>query len=495
MSRSRSNMSAETLARDNLPILVQSAENKPLQPPENTIYFNRHRLVEFTGNLQTNIDSQKTGWDTGKEIKRFIGDVNLGLIKGLTLKQAVAFSTQIFTDHICFYDAEFIKQEPVLPHRNYFGIWQGRERWLGNNGRPVVDGVDDQERMGSVKRATKKTEECLLEAENNSFIVSTSSKGASGYLDENGCDVPHLNTYTMVEWKDEDGNLKGITLVTDLTVEQAEKVMEGLGAPTNLLSKRGTEMQRVADILENPVTVSCSKINKNPFEFVFDRILAVRGEEDIRLHQKSGQDEIRSVAEVKQKIASFDAILDLNGTKERLIREFQEFVLANYQQVENPSLQQKIIDMAEETVLLFAKYHRLQHPSDLLTGLSTTLSQYANHPTVDDREIVRLREGVDRREYFRAEMDFLQSRAGCPSSRKSSSGSSSAVAGGSGLGESDSKGSLYFPCPVCGAINKRPREGYVSHCQSCGTDKVACESPGTVEKKQEEVEDKLPEAA
>lgn len=35
-----------------------------------------------------------------------------------------------------------------------------------------------------------------------------------------------------------------------------------------------------------------------------------------------------------------------------------------------------------------------------------------------------------------------------------------------GFGESDSMGSLSFPCPACGAINKRPREGYVERCQN-----------------------------
>ncbi len=41
--------------------------------------------------------------------------------------------------------------------------------------------------------------------------------------------------------------------------------------------------------------------------------------------------------------------------------------------------------------------------------------------------------------------------------------------------ESDSMGSLTFPCPACGAINKRPREGYVERCQNS-----ACHSPEKV---------------
>ncbi len=38
--------------------------------------------------------------------------------------------------------------------------------------------------------------------------------------------------------------------------------------------------------------------------------------------------------------------------------------------------------------------------------------------------------------------------------------------GNSSLVESDSKGSLYFPCPACKTVNKRPREGYVESCQN-----------------------------
>lgn len=41
--------------------------------------------------------------------------------------------------------------------------------------------------------------------------------------------------------------------------------------------------------------------------------------------------------------------------------------------------------------------------------------------------------------------------------------------------ESDSKGSLTFPCPACGAINKRSREGYVESCQNPG-----CPNPSAV---------------
>ncbi|MBI2335015.1 hypothetical protein HYU96_04425 [Candidatus Daviesbacteria bacterium] len=56
------------------------------------------------------------------------------------------------------------------------------------------------------------------------------------------------------------------------------------------------------------------------------------------------------------------------------------------------------------------------------------------------------------------------------------SGMIGGIGGLVGLGESDSMGSLYFPCPACGAINKRPREGYVERCQNpdCISPEAVC---------------------
>lgn len=54
----------------------------------------------------------------------------------------------------------------------------------------------------------------------------------------------------------------------------------------------------------------------------------------------------------------------------------------------------------------------------------------------------------------------------CPPKMVSSGGQSAFQIFSSHSVESDSHGSLYFSCPACGAINKRPREGYVESCQN-----------------------------
>lgn len=79
-----------------------------------------------------------------------------------------------------------------------------------------------------------------------------------------------------------------------------------------------------------------------------------------------------------------------------------------------------------------------------------------------------------------AVMQMLGPKSGsCPVVFKSTAfgvvAGSSLTVGSSGFSESDSKGSLYFPCPACGTMNKRPREGYAERCQNPG-----CPSPEAV---------------
>ncbi|MBI2019645.1 hypothetical protein HYS95_03195 [Candidatus Daviesbacteria bacterium] len=471
---------------------LKLAENKPLQLLESPIY-NSHQLVEFTGNLQTNEGLQRAGWDSFAEIKRFIGDINLGLIKGLTLEQAVAFSARILIDHIRFHDAEFTRQEPFLPHHNNFGLWkndkgQYQKRWLGNNGRPVVHGIDRRERMGAPRRAAEKTEEGFLEADKevneaeNFVVVSVSAEGVSGYLDGNGADIPHLKTLVFADWKDINGNLKGLTFVTDLTIDQAERMMVGLGAPVNFLGKRGSEMDRVVNLLENPATFSLPAEFYDPVNFVFDRILAERGEGDIHLRQQNGPDEVWSIAQMRQKMHNLQHILDMEPAKADLLDKLTKFIVDHYQKIGDRDFQQAIVTMAEQVIQLFGGDYLVKR-DHLSINYPLVLPQYTESA---GKITVLLPPDCD----FNPVILFLQSRSGCPSSRNSLAGKSG-IAGVSIFGESDSKGSLYFPCPLCGAINKRPWEGFVNNCQSCGTDKVSCKSLGVSKKADKDENSKI----
>lgn len=463
-------MQARNLEREYSPTLSQSPE---IYSPESStgfpargsvaFGFERKTLpyvpVELYPGLRVNHRLEKARFSTRMEMRRFISDINTYLSQGESLDEAVALSTRVFEDHIKSYDAEIIQQNPVLLHLNRFGMWNGEIRMLGNNGRPAVEGVSGMERGGAVRRSSMKIEDFLLAAANSSFIVLMSPQGASGYLDENGQDIPHLNTQTMVFWKDQKGYLKGITLVTDLTVEQSEKVMEILGAPTNFFSRTGFDRDRVANIVENLAAPSLPQSYKNPFEYVFDKIIAVRGTEAIRLKQKKGV-ELRSVEDVRAEIVRYKNLLSFG------LPEFREFILKNPDTVRDFSFQQAIAEKAEETILLLADEYL----------------DKANPPVMEDN---RNYQQVMPEGYFARALAFLETRGGCPT------GSAGALGGGS-LGsegtltlEADDFGSLEFFCPKCKGKNRRPRGGFVENCQKCGTDKVYCNKPTKQPKEQE----------
>lgn len=437
-------MLARNLEREHLSTSNPGGEIRPLQELENTIFYNQP--IELSRYLKTDTRLRKIGFDTLAEMKRFVMDINVGVSLGKSLPKAVEDSLEVFESHIGAYNREFIEQNPLLPHLNRIGIWQGEERMLGNNGRPVLDAVSDEERMGSVWRVSQKIEQFILGAENNSVIVLMSSQGESGYLDEDGCDIPHLNSQTMVFWKNGKGQLKGVTLITDLTVDQAEKVMEILGAPANFLSKKGTEMQRVINILENPAMFSYVQSLKNPFEYVFDQILEVRGNNDIELKQKNGRPETRPVSKIKRDLAKFDTILSLSLIKSR----FRQYVLENAENINDQTVQQMIVNLSEEAIVSLGMDYLKKHSQTIKfsQGSSNVSYMQNNYSALD----------YDRR--FAIAVTFLESRAGCPSKVGSGLRALSGISSGSsGLAVLEGKGGK---CDKC----TRSADGHY-HCPSC----------------------------
>lgn len=404
-------------------------------PESKTAVFSK---IELSPALRVNHRLEEAKFYTRMEMIRFISDINTYRSQGGSLEEAVAQSEKVFEEHIKSYDAEIIQQNPVLLHLNRFGVWNGGRRMLGNNGRPSVDGVSALERKGAVKRVSKQIEEFLLEADNNSFIILMSPQGVSGYLDQDGQDVPHLNTQTMVFWKDQNGNLRGITLVTDLTIEQSEVVMEDLGAPANFFAKKGPEMDRVVNIVENPAKPSLPQAYKNPFEYVFDVILAIRGTGPIRLKQKKGV-ELRYIEDIRADIAKFEDLLKVSLTKEKCLAEFRELILNSPELIGNPSFQQAIVAKAEETVLLLA-------------------DEYLDKKNPPVAQNDRYYQQVNTEDRFARAFAFLETRAGCPSGLSVGSLRGSSL--GSGVSSSlEGKGGKCDKCP-------RTADGHY-HCPDC----------------------------
>lgn len=458
-------MPVQEITRDYLPTLVPSAE---ISTPQ--------ILIEMVPGLgEDSVLTEETGFPLWMEINRLFNDLNFALSKGKNLTEALTIATNELVVNIRDYDVEFIKSKTIIPHSNRFDVADGVTRLVGNNGRPVIDAISSRERNGSVLEAAKTAELFLLSAEPNSYVVTMSPSGWSGY------ELRHKNAQTMVSWKDQEGVSKGLTFVTDLSEEQAREVMISLGVSEEVLTGE-SEQERVANIVKNPALLSFPGSNITPFEYVFDKILAARGRENIKLLQKDNSVEIRKVEQTRADIKRFEELLVFDQEEELCIAELQDFIMERAYLMGDRSTQERIVKEIEDTILKLAGVH--------LRRNDTTWRYIPD----DYKERVIQYNSVQDIDNFRPELAFLKSRGGCPtgglSAGRALGGVSlgSAISGG-GFLESDSMGSLKFPCPACGWINERPREGYVELCQNpnCPSPTaVACGSAGKEEGQEED---------
>lgn len=421
-----------------------------LQQPES-------RPCELSPELRIIPQIKEAGYDVLMEIRRLFRNINSGL--------DVELAASELEINLRTYDLEIIKSRPVLPHLNRFDFKSGTLRMVGNNGEPVVDAISTKERNGSVLEASQVIENFLLSVENNSFAVLMNPAGWNGFTDEFGREAePHLNTEAMVFWKDQKGQLRGLTFVVDMNEEQARKTMASLGVSVQILEGE-TEHERLANIVRNPALLSLPKAYANPFTYVLDKVLAQRGDRDFQLRMRKGPPEVRSVVEVKRDIARFEELLLLSQEEEKLITEPKKFILENAAKLDDKSVQQEIINKIEKAILLLTREYRNStenHPKTVIPIYSPVVSAaaYINN----------------RQDDFSTEIAFLKTRSGCPPSIAvrilggSSLGSSMEGGSSGGIVESDQHGPLEFQCPHtdCGKTNRRPKGALIPNCQHCG---------------------------
>ncbi len=456
-------------------LVIATATNRNLPSQESQI---PHPVpVEISPNL-TGGDVHK--WDSLLEMNRFINHINAGFKEGKTLLEAVAVSTKELETNVRGYDREIIKTKGVLPHSNRFGRVDGETRMVGNNGRPVVDSVSPKERRGSVLEASRTIETHLVTAENNSFGVLPNPDGWHGYTDAYGNELsPHRNAQFMVFWKNKTGQLNGLTFHIDLDLAQAENTMAKLGVPERSIEGR-SEKDRIIDVVRNPALLPVPATYDNPFDYVLDVMLSVRGSHDIRLMQENGQEEIIKVSDIREDLKRFDALLKGSPKEEKLIADLVDFIMQNYEKVYDWRFQQQIIDKKEETLLLLTRQF-LQDSGQMTKYQPPYVSYSFETGFVPDLRLVEAN--------FAAERAYLRTRAGCPPSGSSvlalagiSLGSES---GGVSTEESigagaDQYGSLVFYHEECKSKpphhgkNTRPPGILRTHYQCCGKEIPRC---------------------
>lgn len=343
-------------------------------------------------------------WDMAMEMSRLVGNINTNLAAGKTLSEAVTISAGELEINIRSYNSEIIQQKPVLPHLNRLDFKNGVLRMVGHNGEPVVDAITAEERKGSVLEASRLIEDFLVTSPDNSFAVLMNPAGWNGFLDKNGRPQEHLNAEPMVFWKNQKGELKGLTFHIDLEQEKARKVMLNLGVSEYLL-EGGTEQERIANMVRNPALLSLPEAYANPFVYAFDKILAERGQQAIRLLQHDKSTEVRSIEEVRESIESFEELLSFSQNEEEYIAQLIGFIIGDPEGLRDWSVQQEIVYKIGKTLLKLTREHLQERDQKIVY-----------QPRID-RESESINRGLNissSDDNYDRERAYLETRGGCP---------------------------------------------------------------------------------
>lgn len=391
-------MLIQEFERGYLPTSTKSAEI-PIPQTSVESFINTPTRIEMVSGLgKDSVLTEETGFPLWLEMNRFYNDLNFALSSGRNLIESLRITTNELVVNIRDYEVEFIKSKTVIPHLNRFDVVDGVQRMVGNNGRPVVDAISSQERNGSVLEAAGIVESFLLSADPHSCGVTMSPSGWSGY------ELCHKNAQVVVSWKYQEGVIKGLTFVTDLSEEQARQVMISLGVSEDKL-KGENEQKRLANIVRNPALLAFPRSDINPFEYVFDKILAIRGRGDTKLLQKDGSVEQRSVEQTKVDIKRFDELLIFEQEEEECIAELREFIIGRAFLLGDRNTQERVVKKIESTVLKLAREH-LRKNDTTWKGLP-----YGYRASVVPvKAEIHL---LERSDNFAPELAYLKSRGGC----------------------------------------------------------------------------------
>lgn len=426
-------------------IFKPADRNSSPQEPQET-----YLEVQITYGLGENSRLKNTGWNSAKEGRRLFENYNQNIRSGKTPKEALVITYGELELNIRHYVREFVQAGVVLPDNKKIQEVGGVRRMVGDNGVPVVDGITRKERYGSVWDAAMQSDQYLSEP-----IPLTGSPEEAVWKvavtnspkDWNGITRPYVDNQTIVSWVDEAGILHGATLVTDLDQVKSRQLSIDLGVDGNLLIG-GTGEERISNIVRNPALFTFPKSNQNPVEYVFDKILALRGMSDIRLEQLDGSMEYRSVEGAKKDIKRLDELLKFNQKCEGYLSRLKDFIFRQINNLDSGFSQQKIMTEIDQTILLITDDH-LPVPALPSIWVLNPDAATIRQDELDDRN---LRDRLERA------VAFLETRAGCSQGGGSTLTQLRGISLGSGVrsiggileGERGKKGKS---CIICGEVN------------------------------------------
>lgn len=294
------------------------------------------------------------GLNVGREIDGFLGRYNKAREKGRDHLEAIQLSINELEVNLRTWTREYPLGATVLPML-ISQSEEDRRRFIVNSydGIRIIEKTTSIERNGATLKASKRIEEFFDKEDGDGIAVINSVDGWTGFVDEKGNPFEYLDHQLLVFWR-EAGKLRGLTLVSDLNLDQARQLSINLGVSSQVLRGKD-EHGEIENIVKNPAFLKKgSQRFKTVREIAQELLVARGGRHDFGFELPDKTFKYVPVSEMLLDIERFEAgedLLKFSPEVEEIITSLKELILKYSARLGSPILQRLIAEEIRKTAL------------------------------------------------------------------------------------------------------------------------------------------------
>ncbi len=331
---------------------------------------------------------KESKFDIPKQITKLVHDYCSASQTGENPSEAIDEWALKTTEDLGAFWGEFLCQHLVLPIKLKREVVEGKTEIVCPyyGGQKLVEATSPQERNGAEKEAIIKIANFLSAAPPSSMAIFISPKGWSGLTGPDGIAKDYPETQLYLYQIDLLGQIKALTIRTDLNLSQCRTLYYILHGGQILLEAEGNKL--IESIVRNPI-LQPGKETAVSFEEIITTVQKIKGTDWVVSYVENRFWVRRTFAELWEHFRQRFTLAEQDQETRAIIGWFKQ-KMNRYLSLTPDSLEE-IAEMLEKTITGISNLRNPGRKTIDITGSPPTLTQ----------------------EEVKAELAYIQSRRGC----------------------------------------------------------------------------------
>ncbi len=266
------------------------------------------------------------GFNTRLEYLSLVRNIDRGLKEGFPKEVAVKKSIYEIVENYQSWINEYGLDNRFVPIHYSLRQINGKTRLVGKSGYPIVDSILEKERFGAAKRFAQINEQFLTEVKSG-VSIGFSPLGRSNLQDESGREIIFPDSYLFV-YIIENGQIKAVTIRTNLTLQQCELLSSNLSRKLDPSSPiklpTGDIDQRAANLVKEGIFAKGQLL-----EFA-ELVLEI-----VKINPKAFGSKFPDQKSILNALANYEQSFKFKLDYQKYTKELEDFAIANISNLHN----------------------------------------------------------------------------------------------------------------------------------------------------------------